>query len=327
MTQIFVAWISFQRRIVSMEAYFGYEPICIPVLFKQWFLKPLDYFLKTAQTLTVFLKQKPQVIWIQQPPSPLLYLAHFYKACLDRQVKIVADCHNASLRKPWNSSPFLIPLLNRCDVVLVHNKSVLEQALDLGILSERLVVLRDRTSTIECSNLHLPYTMSRPWILAPCSFSSDEPIEQIFIAARQAPELTFIITGNQARAAGRHNLTNIPSNLKLMGFLPRAEFDALLCQADIVLGLTKLEGIQLSVAGEAVSVGKPMVLSDTATSRQLFYKGAIYVDPLNPESIAQGCRDALLHQSQFKHDICELREESDRQWLEQADQVWHLLKK
>jgi glycosyltransferase involved in cell wall biosynthesis len=87
------------------------------------------------------------------------------------------------------------------------------------------------------------------------------------------------------------------------------------------LGLTKLEGIQLSVANEAMGAGKPMVLSNTELLQRLFYKGAVYVDCLNPQSISKGCQEALLKKNELAKEVSELRAERDQGWQEQVNQV------
>ncbi|WP_448604861.1 hypothetical protein [Thermoleptolyngbya sp.] len=321
MKQLFIAWVRFQRRIESMEAYFKYESIYISVSLKNRFLKPVEYLVKCQKTLAMLWKSDPEVVWIQLPPSPLLYLIRIYKLFVNPKLRIVADCHNATFRKPWLSSPLVISLLNQCEVVIVHNDEVRKAAIVLGIYPERVVVLRDRVMQTSSEDLPSFLDKPRPWILFPCSFGTDEPISQVLEAARQAPNLTFIITGNVERAKGKHDLSSVPENVVFTGFLSKSRYDSLLCNTDLVLGLTKLDGIQLSVAGEAVGVGKPMVLADTKLLRTLFYQGAIYTDPLNPQSIAQSCYLALEKRFQLELEILEMRKDTDRNWLESADHV------
>jgi len=92
-----------------------------------------------------------------------------------------------------------------------------------------------------------------------------------------------------------------------------------------VMGLTKLEGVQLSVANEAVGICKPMVLSDTKTLREIFSKGAIYVDSLKPISIAQGCREAVLRKAEMIQEVTNLRMSREKDWLNRASQIENIL--
>jgi glycosyltransferase involved in cell wall biosynthesis len=206
-------------------------------------------------------------------------------------------------------------------MIVVHNDWVREQALEIGVIDERLYILETRPAPIDCETVKDQHDFSRPWILSPCSFNRDEPIDVILAAARLVPEITFVLTGNAERAQGIHDLSDIPPNVKLPGFLPKAEFDSLLCSTDALLGLTTLDGIQLSVANEAVGAGKPMVISDTKLLKKLFYKGATYVDSLDPESLAQGCKEALSKKNELIQEVCELRNERNKRWHEQASKI------
>lgn len=321
MRQLFVAWVPFQRRSVSLKPYFGYELEFLSLTFKNRLLRPLEYFYKGLKTLLLFLSQQPQVIWVQLPSTPPLYLAHLYKVLFSRQITIIADCHNATFRPPWIRLPGTVTLLNRCDLLLVHNDWVKKQAIELGINSEHLYVLEDPVALVESKTVQKQDIFPHPWILCPCSFNKDEPIQSVIDSARLVPEITFVLTGNTARAQGIHDLSNIPPNVKLVGFLPTAEFDSLLCHTDVVLGLTKLEGVQLSVANEAVGADKPLVLSNTEILKKLFYKGAVYVDSLNPQSIVEGCQEAVLKKNQLAKEVSELKEERQNLWQEQVGKI------
>ncbi len=215
----------------------------------------------------------------------------------------------------------MVYLLNRCQLVLVHNDWVEKQAVTLGVSSGCLYILEDPSVVTEQKEVQSKDIFPHPWILCPCSFNRDEPIPTILDAARLIPDITLVLTGNTNRAQGIHDLSNVPDNVKLTGFLPTGEFDNLLYTTDVVLGLTKLEGVQLSVANEAVGVGKPMLLSNTNLLKKLFYMGAIYVDCLDPNSIAKGCKEALSRKEQLTEEVLELRLKRKESWLMQAERV------
>ncbi|MBU7583975.1 MAG: glycosyltransferase [Nostoc sp. TH1S01] len=321
MKQLFIAWVPFQRRPLSMQSYFGYEIEFLSFAFNTRLLRPLEYLLKAWKTLNLFIRQQPHVIWVQLPPTPLLHLAHLYKVFLNQKVIIIADCHNPTFLSPWINFPGTVSLLNRCDLVLIHNHAVKEPAFINGVKNQVLYVLETLPASTEDSKISNQKLFSYPWILCPCSFDQDESIEAILDAARLAPEITFVLTGKVSRAKGIHDLSNVPPNINLVGFLPTAEFNHLLYSTDIVLALTKLEGIQLSVANEAVGFGKPMVLANTKILKELFYKGAIYVNALDPYSIAQGCREAFLKKNELTNEVQELALERKQKWLAQASQI------
>ncbi len=320
--QLFLAWVRFQRRAVTMQSYFDYDLHHISLSFKQKFLRPFEYVVKAWQSLWLMLRKQPEIIWVQMPPAPLLYLVFAYKLLFNSQVKLVADCHNATFRAPWIKFPAVVALLNRCDAVIVHNHAVALQARDLGISPTHTQVLLDRVQPLgggeSFAEVAQRLELETPWFLIPCSFNADEPIAEILEAARQAPDLTFVLTGNPARAKGRHELSQAPANVKFPGFLPEGQFNALVYNATAVVGLTKLDGIQLSVANEALGCDRPMVLANTSLLQQLFPKGAIYVDPMDAHDLVAGCRQAQAESDRLTAEVIALKAERAEQWFASA---------
>lgn len=325
MRQLFVAWVPFQRRPLSMRGHFNYELEFLTLSFSSRLLRPLEYFIKSSKTLFLFLQKRPEVIWLQLPPTLLLYLSYFYQKIFDQTVLIIADCHNATFRSPWIKFPYVISLLNNCNLILVHSEQVENQIKDLGVSGEQIQLLEDPLTEIYEETNSSSELYPHPWVLCPCSFNRDEPIEELIEAARLVPDLTFVITGNISRSQGIHELNDIPDNLKLPGFLPLCFFNGLLLNTDAVLGLTKLDGIQLSAAVEATGIEKPMVLSNTSLLKKLFYKGAIYVDSNDPTSIAAGCQQVIIERDGLLKEVAELKEERNALWSNQAAKIDALL--
>jgi glycosyltransferase involved in cell wall biosynthesis len=276
----------------------GFECVFFPIQAKGKLSKAWGYLQALIQTVTTLKRERPAVVWVQLPQVPALWAALLYRALYCPRAKIVADCHNAQLRAPWSRFPFALWSLNRADVILVHNEAMYEQASVIGWPMEKVHVLEDvppvltdvKPIGLARSQIDAP----KPWVVFPGSFAADEPIAEVMEAARLAPELTFIITGRPERAARNgHDVSQLPSNMRLPGFLSIDVFDDLLREADVVLGLTREEGIQLSVCNEALGFRRPLVTSDTAILRQLFSEAAVMVSTSDPRSIADGCREAL----------------------------------
>ena len=327
MKQLFIAWVPFQRRTVSLQEHFGFELEFITTSFKWRFLRSFEYLFKSSKTLALLIGKRPDVVWLQLPPTVMLYLSYLYQKLLKPQAIIVADCHNATFRHPWIKFPKIISLLNQCDLVLVHSKQIETQAKALGVAPQKVCLLEDPPTTISQSHVHRPLTYRHPWVLCPCSFNRDEPIKELLEAAQLAPEVTFVITGNTSRAKGIHDLRDVPENVDFPGFLPIEDFNSLLLQTDIVLGLTKLDGIQLSVAVEATGTATPMVLSNTALLQKLFYKGAIFVNSESPDAIAQGCQEAFKNHRFLTEEVAALKEERKTAWLSQTEEISRILRR
>jgi hypothetical protein len=309
---VHLAWTRFQRRQVSMSDSLGFEVKFFRLSFSIRWLKPFEYLIKSVQTLVFLFQCKPEEIWIQVPPVPLLNVVLLYKFIRNGQVRVVGDCHNSMLRRPWSVWPGAIAALNRCDLVLVHNEAVVDTVCNLGVKRELVSVLEDAPATFGGDVTFKGCVGAR--ILFPASFSEDEPIDELIAAAKMASEITFSVTGNPERARGRFDLSKLPSNVELTGYLPLAEFERRLLEADVILALTRHEGIQLSVCNEAVGAAKPMVLSDTAILRRLFGAVAVMIDSSRPHEIACGCRDAIARAPELSRKTAEFRAIRRRSW-------------
>jgi glycosyltransferase involved in cell wall biosynthesis len=296
--QVHIAWTVFQRRQESMRAIVGFDCWFMPVP-KSGKLKKAFNYLRLLMASVVRLRAAtPDIVWVQLPQVPALWAVLIYRAMTSKPVRIIADCHNAQLREPWSRFPFALWSLRRCDAILVHNDAMHEKAAELGWPMGKVLVLEDVPAVGKAQPpLGLAAALikaPKPWMLFPGSFAADEPIQEVFEAARQTPELTFIITGRPERARQNgHNLTDLPPNVVLPGFLSLDVFDDLLREADVVMGLTKEEGIQLSVCNEALGFGKPLVTSNTRILGKLFGAAAVLVDTRDPTSIARGCTEAM----------------------------------
>jgi glycosyltransferase involved in cell wall biosynthesis len=70
----------------------------------------------------------------------------------------------------------------------------------------------------------------------------------------------------------------IPDNVVPMGYLPEEEYLRMMSSCDLILDLTTREDCLVCGAYEALGMGKPMLLSDTAVNREYFRKGVLYTD-------------------------------------------------
>jgi len=317
MKQIFVAWTTFQRRQVSMAPHCGFELLFLPVKRSTGiFAKGAQYLRNGWQTLLTLREKRPDVVWIQLPQVPLLWVALAYRLLANRRATIVADCHNKMFRRPWSAFPLGVRQLRRCDVVLVHNDDVLGQALALGVPRKKLSVVEDPAASYgEPKPCTLFPEIPRPWLVFPASFNEDEPLTELLQGAAQAPELSFLVTGNTRNCKDRSLIANAPKNVHFVGFLPTADFDSLITGCDAVVGLTRFDGIQLSVCGEAVGAGKPMLNSDTGTLRRLFSAGSVFVKD-DAAQIAAGAREVIARQSELAREVLAHREAMTATWLE-----------
>ncbi|ELK44322.1 glycosyltransferase, partial [Halobacillus sp. BAB-2008] len=274
------------------------------------------------KTFIILLKNRPSTLWIQLPPSILLYQVFIYKLFF-RDTKIISDCHNGQFRSPWLNFPFSIKLINFCsEIIIVHNDDLLNEVKDKKILNlEKVHVLED--------NLPIPsesIKIEKPeenLVLFPASFNSDEPISELVEAAKKVPHINIYITGEKsAEKLNRHSIkeSDLPSNIKFTGWLTDDSYKTMLKSADIILGLTLLDTIQLSVAIEAVGYEKAMVLSNTNTLKKLFNKGSVFVDN-DGASIAKGIIKALESKQELEKETKQLKVKKTKEWFSEAEKL------
>lgn len=316
---VHLAWTAFQRRQESMRNIVGFECWFYPLPRSGRLGKLIIYLLLLVKSVRELLRASPQVVWVQLPQVPALWAALIYRALKPSGVKVVADCHNAQLRRPWSHFPLANWSLGKADAILIHNEALRKMAPDLGWPIEKVLVVEDvpasgmnkPSSGLAASHIDAP----KPWIVFPGSFAADEPIAEVFETARRMPHCSFIITGRPERAEKNgHDISKQPPNVILPGFLSLALFDDLLRESDVVMGLTKEEGIQLSVCNEALGFGKPLVTSDTEILSKMFGDAAVLVNPRDPASVANGCVLALNNPQEYEKKSLLLAETRVRRW-------------
>lgn len=319
--QLYVAWIKFQRRPLTMQDSFGYDLRFVPTLpVNNSVMKALvSYPVQAFQTIYLMLTVRPDVFWIQSPPNILLHMTWLFRLLSAGKLAIIADLHNSAFSKLWFSVPFTRRILNSFDLVLVHNEAVFEMAVNMGIDRKVLHVLEDQVPDFAFGAEQDAQPKGRPYFVAPCSFRPDEPVAEILKAARAVETVDVMVTGDIARAQDLAYLDGKPQNVTFTGFLSREDYEALIAGATGIICLTTEEGIQLSSAIEAVASGKPMIISDTRVLRSLFDTG-LFVDN-TASTIAGAFRDIVADFPRFAELTRSLRRDGVRQerWATQAE--------
>ena len=103
-------------------------------------------------------------------------------------------------------------------------------------------------------------------------------------------------------------------------YLPIPEFERLLGGAAAVLGLTDVEGIQLSVANEALGAHRALVLSDTRILRAMFGEAALFAQN-TPEGLAARLREAMARRPELEARSAALKARRQADWRAAAAAV------
>lgn len=304
---LFIVWNPFQRRSETLAAAFNLEARYFHFNWeeKSKLFKAASYVPKFFATMGALLKNRPEYVFVQLAPTPLLYTATLYKMLFG--CKIVADCHNTMIYDDhWVKWPMAKELLRRADVTLVHNKDVqaLTQALGIAtsILRDPLPVIRVATGIDRVAEMDLK---KQSYVIIPCGIAADEPVHELFDAIRAVPETLFVMTWF-AEKLPVDVRANAPANLRFTGFLPEPEFNALYANAKAALVLTTREGTQPSGAAEAISLGVPLIVSELSTTKRLYGNAPVFVQN-DANSIATGIRTALQDYDKFSDAAAGLR--------------------
>ena len=318
---LYIVWNPFQRRAQSLAHSFGMQTRYYYYPFEERgrLAKLVSYFFKSAAMLRDLIRNKPDFIFLQLAPTPLLYTAALY--CAFTRCQYLSDCHNTMLYDDhWIHWPLAKYLLRKSALVVVHNTDVQAHSDALNIPS---VILRDPLPVIEIpegirtvGGLDLENDI---YTIIPCSMAPDEPLEELFQAIGSVPESKFVFTWFEDRVPA-HLKDSAPDNVVFTGFLDEPEFNALYANANAAIVLTTREGTQPSGASEAISLGIPLVISSISTTRRLYGDKPVLVDN-SVESIAAGVRDALSDYEGHSEKIRALKEGLVAEADEQTNQI------
>jgi glycosyltransferase involved in cell wall biosynthesis len=321
---IFVIWKVYQRRAESLATKLGLNVIYyhLPWEERSKAHKLVSYFFKLVRTATDLVHYKPKILFVQLPPSPLLYLIALYSRFSG--CKFIADCHNAMIDGPWIKFPFAVASLKKAQCVLVHNPDIANMAREYGL---NVVVSRDQLPDVpkyaDEQVLDTFNLKKGQYIIVPWNFASDEPIREFAECAQALPDVQFVATWFKERLDSEL-LNAMPKNVHFTGFLEVDIFNQLFHHAGAALSLTIREGTQPSAASEAIAFGIPVVVSDLQTTRRLYGDKVIFVRN-EPQSIADGLTQAL-SDPVWREKIKELRLEFDKQLQEEVDDLRTVLK-
>lgn len=230
-------------------------------------------------TLRKLLRERNDIVFVQLAPGPLLMLASILKYI--RGYILIADMHSFFVRPSSAggaiiNKPFVY-FLRFCDMIMVHSGAV-KNMLPRKIKRKTIVVY---DPPIDIGRVKLQPKKEEFTIVFPASFAKDEPIENIIMAVKRLLQrgmnIKLLITGRYER---RRELLKYSDgkNIVFTGFLPTEKYYELLKSCDIIAALTKVSYSLMAVALEAMSIGKPLLLSDKPVFKKFFNKGVIYTD-------------------------------------------------
>ncbi len=316
---VWIAWET-QRRSVELARELNCELFIFD--YSGWFRYPKC----CIQTLLVCFRQRPNILFVQNPSMILAVFACFLKFFFN--FKLVVDRHSSfRVGKHYTIASdthfffrFLDKFFNQvsvgqADLTIITNSFLAEIVEGFGgrpfILPDKLPELK-ATSKIKLK--------SRQNILLISSFDLDEPFEEIFQAMilLRNQDVTLYVTGNYKKMSSSLYLDK-PDNVIFTGFLSEEGFVNMLFSADVVMALTTSDHTMLCSCYEAVSACKPLITSEKEVLRQ-YFAGARFVENTASE-IRIGIEDVLEHRKQYIEDIAMLKKDIAQSWKVNFDQL------
>lgn len=269
----------------------------------------IRYVKSLCMTAYIITKRRPEVVVAQNPS--ILLAAYVVMLKYIFRYKCIIDAHNAGIF-PYDNKIKLFNMISKtiqkyADLTIVTN---IELSKVVCSNNGRAVVLPDKLPDPPdvISKYHLCGKNNFAFI---CSFSSDEPYNEVIEAARCLPDNVHIyVTG---KYDGKVDANKVPSNVSLLGFITDEEYWNLISSVDGIIVLTIRENCLVCGAYEAISLKKPMILSNTHAIRKYFTLGSIYSEP-NSREIKDAILSFIENKDKLSTDVEILENKLKRDW-------------
>jgi len=140
-------------------------------------------------------------------------------------------------------------------------------------------------------HLQIYQIQDKKYLVYPCSFSPDEPVEEILEAINNLKKIKVCVTGNYQR---KPSILKYKSNyVCFTGFLPRNHYENLIKNSSAIITGTKRSCTFLMSGWEAITYSKPLIISYTECLHSFFKNYATFYDYTNESSIEKAISNTL----------------------------------
>lgn len=230
--------------------------------------------------------------------------------------KVCIDAHNAGIFPNEGRSRALGAIARwiqrGADLTIVTNEGLRKHVECNG---GRAFILQDKIPSIPLrQEINLKGKFN---ILFICTFASDEPYGVVFSAFQQiSKDVCLYVTGNYRK----RNIypSSLPDNIILMGFIPEDEYVTMLNSVDATMILTDREDCLVCGGYESLSVGKPMILSETKALIEYFNGSAVYSKNTS-DGIKRAVVDLMERKGEIQRAGLKLRDLRTVEWEKKKD--------
>jgi glycosyltransferase involved in cell wall biosynthesis len=320
MKTAFIAWERYNRRSDLLAQHLGATMHHIYYGQRGRLLQaPLRYLVQGRQTWHLLSRERPAVVFVQNPPISCALVAFLYARRY--HARYIIDSHTSSFLAPkWRWTLGLHRMLSRRAVTTIVTNNHLKE-----------MVSRWGCPAFVLGFTPGDYPQGEPFpfigqfnVAVVSSFEWDEPLDVVFETAALLPEVSFYVTGDYTRGA-TSLLARKPENCHLTGYIPYEQYVGLLRGVDVVIDLVTCDHTLLLGAFEAVSLGTPLITSDWPILREYFPIGTVYV-PNTVKGLCEGVRQAQREQAKLQWEVRRLREQLHTEWAHKLNELQELLR-
>jgi glycosyltransferase involved in cell wall biosynthesis len=281
---------------------------------------PWKYAYQAVATTILLWRRRPRLVFVQSPPSQAVWFVALY--CMMSGARFVVDAHSAALQSGYWTRPEALyrALARQALATIVTNETFASRIEGWGA---RAFILRDIPTAFPTGDP--PDLADSFHILVVSTFAFDEPLGEVIDAARRLPEATFHVTGDPTRGRTTHDLSSVPGNVRLTGYLADADYYSLMTGVDAVMCLTTRDDTMQRGACEALTIGTPIITSDWPLLRRYFSDGTVHV-AAHADAIEAGIRRAMSDIAELRAGILRLRAEQWNEWVKASAGLATLIK-
>lgn len=275
----------------------------------------IDYLYKSLKTIWILCTTRMECVIIQNPVSIAVILAVIAKYFLP--IKVLADSHNGAFSSPWKNFPLHKWALRRADVVIIHNKQLLERLKSDPLYSGiNFSLLNSKLSNY--NYVSKKRDNSEPYILVVCTFAGDEPMELLLQALKyfldnHPNSVNFKLTGNYKKKPELYNIYKLVHGIEFTGFVSNLEYKNLIVNSEAVISLSTRDDVQQFALMEAISYQVPFISNKNKTNAEMF-NGKMPLVNLNSKDIAEGIIEIIQNKKEYKNEMHNLFNDLTLKW-------------
>lgn len=318
-------WITWENHRRSKELASEFEADYYPLVYDA--NRPVRYFVLTFRTIHLLFREKPKIVFCQNPSIVLTALLTILKTIF--RFKLIVDRHS-NFKIEHKDSPLLkwkvFHLLSRwtikkADLTIVTNEHLRKICNELGGSSE---VLQDKIPDLKIDVDRQPPSFmknrEKTQVMFVTMFDDDEPIKEMVKTGPVLSNYILYFTGKYSKVYSYADLSGLSENIVFTGFIPDTEYLALMENSDLVVVLTKKDLILNCGAYEAISLSKPLILSDTPTLRE-YFDGCAWFANNNCLDISDKIKYASINSKQLVAIQSERKTKLQNEWRVSFDSI------